>query len=164
MKYLLSPLRFLAAILRSILSLFGINIGDGSSQKAPPVVQKTAKEIMAEAYERDEKLVNDVLKPQRELKNNAVGLAVLTYACARNTAERAVVDLSALSQKQQTWLFMLSDSELEAVKKGGVLTCMQALKKFDRKSKLEVQNVNTQSRKNDIPQRNYDFAMTPSFA
>lgn len=164
MKYLLAPLRFLADILRSILALFGINIGDRSSEKVLPAVPKTAREIMAEAYERDAKLVNDVLKPQREMKNNAAGLAVLTYACARNTAERAVVDLSALSQKQQTWLFMLSDSELESIKKGGVLTCMQALKKYDRKSKLEAENVNTQSRKNDGLKHSYDFAMTPSFA
>lgn len=164
MKYLLSPLRFLATILRSILALFGINLGGGSSHKVLPAVAKTAKEIMAEAYERDAKLVSEALKPQRELKNNASGLAVLTYACARDTAERATIDLAALSQKQQNWLLMLSDSELESIKKGGVVSCMQALKKHETMSKLESANMSSHTQKNNFQQRVYDLGMTPSFA
>lgn len=167
MKILLAPLKFLAAILRAILSLFGINIGDPAPQKILPAAPKTANEIIAEAYARDSKLANDILKPQRNFQNNA-GFAVFKYASAENTTERATLDLSALSPKQQAWLFMQSDSELEALKNGGLLTCMQALKKHDRKSKLEANNTNTNANthahKNDFAQRVYEFTMSPSFA
>lgn len=167
MKILLAPLRFLAAILRSILALFGINIGDPVSEKPLPAAPKTANEIISDAYARDAKLANDILKPQRSFQNDA-GLAVFKYARADSTAERATIDLSALSQKQQAWLFMQSDSELETLKNGGVLACVQALKKHERKSKMEVSNTNTNTNthahKNDFAQRVYEFTMSPSFA
>lgn len=114
--------KMIVAVLNAVLRLFGAK---PMPQRRLPATYETPEEILSEvrshgftyALPTSDKL----LKPTSE-----AGHTLYRYACARTSEERSTVDLRALSTEQQAWLLMLSDADLEQLKKVGVNGCTKA--------------------------------------
>ncbi len=117
--------KMIVAVLNSILKIFGMKPMPMPAREIPQLsirpddilseVRKDGSEVGSIASEK-------LLKPTSD-----AGHTLYRYACAQSPNERSTIDLSALSDDQQYWLFQLSDADLARLSKAGLDACTRAM-------------------------------------
>lgn len=110
-----------ASILQMIDNVLRAIFGSKAPSLARALSKVTADDIM-NGY-RDAAR-EDVAVNKRAASN--IGMAVHRYAAAPTLAERALVDLSSLSDSQRLWLLTMPDEHLERLGSLGAYACEKA--------------------------------------
>ncbi|KAB2686057.1 hypothetical protein [Brucella tritici] len=117
--------KMIIAVLNSILKIFGLKPMPMPAREIPQLsirpedilseVRKDGSEVGLTASEK-------LLKPTSD-----AGHTLYRYACAQTETARSTIDLSALSDDQQFWLYQLSDADLARLSKAGIDACTRAM-------------------------------------
>lgn len=159
--------KMLVAVLNSILRLLGVKPLPMPSRALPQLSIKP-EDILSEVGKPrvdTRALTSDkLLKPTSD-----AGHTLYRYACARTAEERSTMDLSALSEEQQFWLYQLSDADLSRLSKAGLDACTRAmdgkkcgvggLPKFESKQTAEAPKLTS-----PLAERIHAYRLNPAFA
>ncbi|MCX2696262.1 hypothetical protein [Ochrobactrum chromiisoli] len=117
--------KMIIAVLNSILKIFGMKQMPMPSRQIPQlsirpddILSEVGKDGSEVGLATSEKL----LKPTTD-----AGHTLYRYACAQSPSERSTIDLSALTDDQQYWLYQLSDADLSRLSKAGLDACTRAM-------------------------------------
>ena len=117
--------KMIIAVLNSILKIFGMKPMSMPSRQIPQLSVKP-EDILSEVRKSDTDIglptSVKLLKPTSD-----AGHTLYRYACAQSPSERSTIDLSALTDDQQYWLYQLSDADLARLSKAGLDACTRAM-------------------------------------
>lgn len=117
--------KMIIAVLNSILKIFGMKPMSMPSRQIPQLSIRPA-DILSEVRKDDADIglptSDKLLKPTTD-----AGHTLYRYACAQSPNERSTIDLSALTDDQQYWLYQLSDADLARLSKAGLDACTRAM-------------------------------------
>lgn len=159
--------KMIIALLNSILKIFGMKPMPMPSREIPQL-SITPEDILSEVRKDGSEAGNiaseKLLKPTTD-----AGHTLYRYACAQSPNERSTIDLSALSDDQQFWLYQLSDADLERLSKAGLDACTRAmdgkkcgvggLPKFESKQTAEAPKITS-----PLAERIHAYRELPAFA
>ncbi|MEN3142299.1 hypothetical protein ABDF71_09815 [Ochrobactrum sp. WV_118_8] len=159
--------KMIIAVLNLILKIFGMKPMPVPSRQIPQLAIKPS-DILSEVRKSDTDIglptSDKLLKPTSD-----AGHTLYRYACAQSPSERSTIDLSALTDDQQYWLFQLSDADLARLSKAGLDACTRAmsgkkcgvggLPKFERNESAE-KSVQTSK----MAERIHAYRLNPAFA
>ncbi|MCH4539496.1 hypothetical protein [Ochrobactrum sp. A-1] len=159
--------KMIVAVLNSILKIFGMKPMPMPAREIPQLSIKP-EDILSEARKHNAEVGSiaseKLLKPTTD-----AGHTLYRYACAQSPNERSTIDLSALSDDQQYWLYQLSDADLARLSKAGIDACTRAmdgkkcgvggLPKFESKQTAEATKMTS-----PLAERIYAYRGTPAFA
>lgn len=159
--------KMIIAVLNSILKIFGLKPMPVPSRPIPQLSIKPS-DILSEVRKDDVKVglptSEKLLKPTTD-----AGHTLYRYACAQSPNERSTIDLSALSDDQQYWLYQLSDTDLARLSEAGLDACTRAmngkkcgvggLPKFERKQTAEEPKMAS-----PLAERIHAYRLNPAFA
>jgi len=159
--------KMIIAVLNSILKIFGLKPMPIPSRQIPQLSIRP-DDILSEVGKHDAEVglptSDKFLKPTTE-----AGHTLYRYACAQSPNERSTIDLSALSDDQQFWLYQLSDADLSRLSKAGLDACTRAmdgkkcgvggLPKFERQETAEKPKVES-----PLAERIHAYRELPAFA
>ncbi|SPL65747.1 hypothetical protein [Ochrobactrum soli] len=124
-KALIRLEKMIIAVLNSILKIFGLKPMPMPSREIPQLSIRPS-DILSEVRKDDADIglptSDKLLKPTTD-----AGHTLYRYACAQSPSERSTIDLSALSDDQQYWLYQLSDADLARLSKAGIDACTRAM-------------------------------------
>lgn len=159
--------QMLVAVLNSILRSFGVKPLPMPSRALPQLSIKPEdilSEVRKDGSEVGLPTSDKLLKPTSD-----AGHTLYRYACAQSPNERSTIDLSALSDDQQYWLYQLSDADLARLSKAGLDACTRAmdgkkcgvggLPKFERHEPAEAPKMTS-----PLAERIHAYRLKPSFA
>jgi hypothetical protein len=159
--------KMIVAVLNSILKIFGMKPMPIPSRQIPKLSMKPENilsEVRKDGAEVGLATSEKLLKPTTD-----AGHTLYRYACAQSPSERSTIDLSALSDDQQFWLYQLSDADLARLSKAGLDACTRAmdgkrcgvggLPKFERQEPAEAPRMTSA-----LAERIYAYKAAPTFA
>jgi len=159
--------KMIIAVLNSILKIFGLKPMPMPAREIPQLSVKPEdilSEVGKDGSEVGSPASEKLMKPTTD-----AGHTLYRYACAQSPNERSTVDLSALSDDQQYWLFTLSDADLARLSKAGIDACTRAmdgkkcgvggLPKFERQETAEAPKVESH-----LANRIHAYRLNPAFA
>lgn len=159
--------KMIIAVLNSIMKIFGLKPMPVPSREIPQLSVKP-EDILSEVGKHDAEVglpdSEKLLKPTSD-----AGHTLYRYACAQSPNERSTIDLSALSDDQQYWLYQLSDGDLARLSKAGLDACTRAMEgkrcgvgglpKFERQELAEEPKVAS-----PLAKRVHAYRLNPAFA
>nr|WP_312196562.1 hypothetical protein [Brucella anthropi] len=159
--------KMIVAVLNSILKIFGMKPMSMPSRQIPQLSIRPddiLSEVGKEGSEAGLPISTKLLKPTTD-----AGHTLYRYACAESPNERSTIDLSALSDDQQFWLYQLSDADLARLSKAGLDACTRAmdgkkcgvggLPKFESKQTAEAPQLTS-----PLAERINAYRLNPAFA
>lgn len=160
--------KMIVAVLNSILKIFGMKPMPMPAREIPQLSIRPddiLSEVRKDGSEVGLPTSDKLLKPTSD-----AGHTLYRYACAQSPNERSTIDLSALSDDQQYWLYQLSDTDLARLSKAGLDACTRAmdgkkcgvggLPKFERKQTAENEKLVL----TPLAERIYAYRGNPAFA